>query len=106
MAFRYLIEPLFLSFLSVHAFPKFGLIVSIAAIFLGLHLIGNFWGVVLIQLVGQRYSEGKLLGIAALVEPLPRSSQAGSSSSNRFGMKLVSQMFRPGAIMWRSPPPV
>jgi len=43
---------LFLSFLSVHAFPKFGLIVSIAAIFLGLHLIGTFWGVVLIQLVG------------------------------------------------------
>ena len=43
---------LFLSFLSVHAFPKFGLIVTIAAIFLGLNLVGNFWGVVLIQLVG------------------------------------------------------
>jgi putative spermidine/putrescine transport system permease protein len=43
---------LFLSFLSVHAFPKFGLIVTIAAIFLGLNLIGTFWGVVLIQLVG------------------------------------------------------
>jgi putative spermidine/putrescine transport system permease protein len=42
----------FMSFLTVHAFPKFGLYVSIATIFLGLGLIGNFWGVVLIQLVG------------------------------------------------------
>lgn len=40
----------FLSFLTVHAFPKFGLYVTIATIFLGLGLIGNFWGVVLIQL--------------------------------------------------------
>ena len=43
---------LFLSFLASHAFPKFGLLVAIAAIFLQLNLIGTFWGVVLIQLVG------------------------------------------------------
>lgn len=43
---------LFFSFLVGHAFPKFGLLVAIAAIFLQLHLIGTFWGVVLIQLVG------------------------------------------------------
>ena len=43
---------LFFSFLAGHAFPKFGLLVAIAAIFLQLHLIGTFWGVVLIQLVG------------------------------------------------------
>jgi putative spermidine/putrescine transport system permease protein len=43
---------LFLSFLAVQAFPKFGLIVTTATIFLTLHLIGTFWGVVLIQLVG------------------------------------------------------
>ena len=43
---------LFFSFLAGHAFPKFGLLVAIAAIFLQLNLIGNFWGVVLIQLVG------------------------------------------------------
>ncbi|MCM5557639.1 ABC transporter permease [Pleomorphomonas sp. JP5] len=43
---------LFLAFLSVQAFPKFGLIIATATIFLTLHLIGTFWGVVLIQLVG------------------------------------------------------
>ena len=43
---------LFFSFLAGQAFPKFGLLVAIAAIFLQLHLIGTFWGVVLIQLVG------------------------------------------------------
>ncbi|UXT19220.1 ABC transporter permease subunit [Agrobacterium tumefaciens] len=43
---------LFFSFLAGHAFPKFGLLVAIAAIFLQLNLIGTFWGVVLIQLVG------------------------------------------------------
>ena len=41
----------FMSFLAVHAFPKFGLYVTIATIFLGLGLVGTFWGVVLIQLV-------------------------------------------------------
>lgn len=43
---------LFFSFLAGHAFPKFGLLVAIAAIFLQLNLIGTFWGVVIIQLVG------------------------------------------------------
>ena len=43
---------LFFSFIAGQAFPKFGLLVAIAGIFLGLNLIGNFWGVVLIQLVG------------------------------------------------------
>ena len=32
--------------------PEFGLLVAIAAIYLQLNLIGTFWGVVLIQLVG------------------------------------------------------
>jgi putative spermidine/putrescine transport system permease protein len=43
---------LFLAFLSVQAFPKFGLIVATATIFLTLNLVGTFWGVVLIQLIG------------------------------------------------------
>ncbi len=43
---------LFFSFLAGHAFPKFGLLVAIAGIFLNLGLVGTFWGVVLIQLVG------------------------------------------------------
>jgi len=43
---------LFFSFLFGQAFPKFGLLVAIAGIFLQLNLIGTFWGVVLIQLVG------------------------------------------------------
>ncbi|OBY09179.1 ABC transporter permease [Rhizobium leguminosarum bv. trifolii] len=43
---------MFLSFLASHAFPKFGLLVAIAGIFLQLGLISTFWGVVLIQLVG------------------------------------------------------
>jgi putative spermidine/putrescine transport system permease protein len=43
---------LFFSFLAGHAFPKFGLLIAIAAIFLQLNLIGTFWGVVIIQLVG------------------------------------------------------
>ena len=43
---------LFFSFLAGQAFPKFGLLVAVAAIFLQLNLIGTFWGVVLIQLVG------------------------------------------------------
>jgi putative spermidine/putrescine transport system permease protein len=42
---------LFFSFLAGQAFPKFGLLVAIAGIFLQLGLIGTFWGVVLIQLV-------------------------------------------------------
>lgn len=42
---------LFFSFLAGHAFPKFGLLIAIAAIFLQLNLIGTFWGVALIQLV-------------------------------------------------------
>ncbi|MDQ0455445.1 ABC transporter permease [Rhizobium paknamense] len=42
----------FLSFLASHAFPKFGLLVAIAGIFLNLNLIATFWGVALIQLVG------------------------------------------------------
>ncbi|WP_084639917.1 ABC transporter permease [Kaistia adipata] len=41
----------FMSFLTVYAFPKFGLYITIATIFIGLGLIGSFWGVVLIQLV-------------------------------------------------------
>ena len=43
---------LFFSFLVGQAFPKFGLLIAIAGIFLNLHLIGTFWGVVLIQIVG------------------------------------------------------
>jgi putative spermidine/putrescine transport system permease protein len=43
---------LFFSFIAGQAFPKFGLLVAIAGIFLNLHLIATFWGVVLIQLVG------------------------------------------------------
>ena len=43
---------LFFSFIAGQAFPKFGLLVAIAGIFLGLNLISNIWGVVLIQLVG------------------------------------------------------
>ncbi|KQS86731.1 ABC transporter permease subunit [Rhizobium sp. Leaf383] len=42
---------LFFSFLAGHAFPRFGLLMAIAAIFLQLDLIGTFWGVALIQLV-------------------------------------------------------
>lgn len=42
---------LLISFLSVQAFPKFALYISIATIFLSLGLVGTFWGVVLIQLV-------------------------------------------------------
>lgn len=41
---------LFLSFLTIQAFPKFGLLVATATVFLSLGLIGTFWGVVLIQL--------------------------------------------------------
>ncbi|CAG8999177.1 MAG: hypothetical protein CENE_01146 [Candidatus Celerinatantimonas neptuna] len=43
---------LFLSFLASQAFPKFGLLVTIATIFLKVNLIATFWGVALIQLVG------------------------------------------------------
>jgi putative spermidine/putrescine transport system permease protein len=42
---------LFLSFLTIQAFPRFGLLVSIATIFLTFGLVGTFWGVALIQLV-------------------------------------------------------
>jgi putative spermidine/putrescine transport system permease protein len=43
---------LFFSFLAANAFPRFGLLITIATIFLTLGLVGTFWGVVLIQLVG------------------------------------------------------
>ena len=41
-------DVMFFSFLAGQAFPKFGLLVAIAVIFLQLNLIGTFWGVVLI----------------------------------------------------------
>ncbi len=41
----------FLSFLSIQAFPRFGLLITIATIFLSLGLVGTFWGVAIIQLV-------------------------------------------------------
>jgi putative spermidine/putrescine transport system permease protein len=43
---------LFLSFIAANAFPRFGLLITIATIFFTLGLVGTFWGVVLIQLVG------------------------------------------------------
>jgi putative spermidine/putrescine transport system permease protein len=43
---------LFISLLAANAFPKIGLYVAIATLFYRLNLMGTFWGVVLIQLVG------------------------------------------------------
>ena len=37
---------------SANAFPKIGLYITIATLFYGLHLMGTFGGVVLIQLLG------------------------------------------------------
>jgi putative spermidine/putrescine transport system permease protein len=43
---------LFISLLAANAFPKIGLYVAIATLFYRLNLMGTYWGVVLIQLVG------------------------------------------------------
>jgi len=43
---------LFISLLAANAFPKIGLYVAIATLFFRLNLMGTFWGVVIIQLVG------------------------------------------------------
>jgi putative spermidine/putrescine transport system permease protein len=43
---------LFISLLAANAFPKIGLYVAIATLFFRLNLMGTYWGVVLIQLVG------------------------------------------------------
>lgn len=43
---------MFASFLAVQAFPKTALYVTIGVFFLRLNLVGTFWGVVLIELVG------------------------------------------------------
>jgi putative spermidine/putrescine transport system permease protein len=43
---------LLLSFLAAQAFPKFALLVTIAVFFLRVDLIGSFWGVVIIQMIG------------------------------------------------------
>jgi putative spermidine/putrescine transport system permease protein len=40
-----------LSFLATNAFPRFGLYITIAVIFLRLNLISTVWGVILVQLV-------------------------------------------------------
>lgn len=40
-----------MSFLAINAFPRFGLIVMIATLFLSLRLVGTFWGIVLVQLL-------------------------------------------------------
>lgn len=45
-------RPLFISLLAANAFPKIGLYVAIATLFYRLNLMGTYWGVVLIQLVG------------------------------------------------------
>lgn len=42
---------LLFSFIAAQAVPKFALFVSIAVIFLRLGLVGNFWGVVLVQML-------------------------------------------------------
>jgi putative spermidine/putrescine transport system permease protein len=42
---------LLFSFIAAQAVPKFALFVSIAVIFLKLGLVGNFWGVVLVQML-------------------------------------------------------
>jgi putative spermidine/putrescine transport system permease protein len=41
-----------LAFLAVQAFPRFPLYVAIAAFFLRLGLVGTFWGVVIVQMIG------------------------------------------------------
>jgi putative spermidine/putrescine transport system permease protein len=43
---------LFISLLAANAFPKIGLYVAIATLFFRLDLMGTYWGVVIIQLVG------------------------------------------------------
>ena len=43
---------LFISLLAANAFPKIGLYVAIATLFYRLGLMGTYWGVVLVQLVG------------------------------------------------------
>jgi putative spermidine/putrescine transport system permease protein len=43
---------LFISLLAANAFPKIGLYVAIATLFFRLNLMGTYWGVILIQLVG------------------------------------------------------
>jgi len=43
---------LFISLLAANAFPKIGLYVAIGTLFFRLGLMGTYWGVVLIQLVG------------------------------------------------------
>jgi putative spermidine/putrescine transport system permease protein len=43
---------LFISLLGANAFPKIGLYVAIGTLFYRLNLMGTYWGVVLIQLVG------------------------------------------------------
>jgi putative spermidine/putrescine transport system permease protein len=43
---------LFVSLLAANAFPKIALYVAIATLFYRLNLMGTYWGVVLIQLVG------------------------------------------------------
>lgn len=40
-----------MSFLAINAFPRFGLVVMIATLFLSLGLVGTFWGIVLVQLL-------------------------------------------------------
>jgi putative spermidine/putrescine transport system permease protein len=43
---------LFISLLGANAFPKIGLYVAMATLFYRLNLMGTYWGVVLVQLVG------------------------------------------------------
>jgi putative spermidine/putrescine transport system permease protein len=43
---------LFISLLAANAFPKIGLYVAMATLFYRLNLMGTYWGVVLVQLVG------------------------------------------------------
>jgi putative spermidine/putrescine transport system permease protein len=41
-----------ISLLAINAFPKFGLYIAIATLFFRIGLIGTYWGVILIQLLG------------------------------------------------------
>ena len=75
-------EILFFSVLAGHAFPKFGLLVAIAGIFLQLNLIGTFWGVVLIQLVGTLLFM-IWIPVAAWKKPRETSAPHPSASSGR-----------------------
>lgn len=86
---------------SVNAFPKIGLYITIASIFYALHLMGTFFGVVLIQLLGTIVFMTWLptAAFAAVPRRLEEAARDVGASSLRVFFSVTLPLATPGILV-------